>query len=223
MKLNPQSKRYLQHFKYLQSIQAESTTNAYTYHPNVLKNLKKSKKTSTNGVNVSKNLELYMKKNNIAVHYMNIYNTDLKVLSTNTSMKVLKNASFIIHMQLDNTPCTLMLYFGNTYFFGNCNTSHDVNTAQFQMGGIYSMGSEEIHDNMHFFQQQRTEETKSIVEFLKELQGKELSEEELFMYSTVINNPVLYKNAYNLTKHVHELISTNKKIHHLITYITNYV
>ncbi|EOR9074049.1 hypothetical protein FOI42_RS02945 [Escherichia coli] len=222
MKLNPQSKRYLQHFKYLQSIQAESTTNAYTYHPNVLKNLKKSKKTSTNGVNVSKNLELYMKKNNIAVHYMNIYNTDLKVLSTNTSMKVLKNASFIIHMQLDNTPCTLMLYFGNTYFFGNCNTSHDVNTAQFQMGGIYSMGSEEIHDNMHFFQQQRTEETKSIVEFLKELQGKELSEEELFMYSTVIDNPVLYKNAYNLTKHVQELISTNKKIHHLITYITNY-
>ncbi|EON7636982.1 hypothetical protein ABV23_RS00625 [Escherichia coli] len=223
MKLNPQSKRYLQHFKYLQSIQAESTTNAYTYHPNVLKNLKKSKKTSTNGVNVSKNLELYMKKNNIAVHYMNIYNTDLKVLSTNTSMKVLKNASFIIHMQLDNTPCTLMLYFGNTYFFGNCNTSHDVNTAQFQMGGIYSMGAEEIHENMHFWQAQRTEETKSIVEFLKELQGKELSEEELFMYSTVIDNPVLYKNAYNLTKHVHELISTNKKIHHLITYITNYV
>lgn len=221
MKLNPQSKRYLQHFKYLQSSQAESITSAYTFHPNVLKNLKKSKKTSTNGVNVSKNLGLYMKKNNIVVHYMNIYNTDLKVLSTNTSTKVLKNASFIIYMQLDNTPCTLMLYFGNTYFFGNCNTSHNVNTAQFQMGGVYSTGAEKIHENMHFFQQS-TEETKSIVEFLKELEQKELQEEDLFMYSTVIDNPELYKNAYNLTKHVQELISTNKKIHHLMTYIANY-
>ncbi|WPK18533.1 hypothetical protein [Salmonella phage SD-2_S15] len=137
MKLNPHSKQYLKHFKYLNSIQAESVTSAYTYHPNVLKKRNKKEKSSTNGVNVSKNLELYMKKNNIAVHYMNIYNTDLKVLSTNTSTKVLKNASF--------------------------------------------------------------------------------------MYSTVIDNPALYKNAYNLTKHVQEIISTNKKMHHLITYITNYV
>ncbi|WPK19179.1 hypothetical protein [Salmonella phage SD-6_S16] len=96
MKLNAHSKQYLKHFKYLNSIQAESVTSAYTYHPNVLKKRNKKEKSSTNGVNVSKNLELYMKKNNIAVHYMNIYNTDLKVLSTNTSTKVLKNASKLI-------------------------------------------------------------------------------------------------------------------------------
>ncbi len=223
MKLNPQSKRYLQHFKYLQSIQAESITNAYTYHPNVLKNLKKSKKTSTNGVNVSKNLELYMKKNNIAVHYMNIYNTDLKVLSTNTSTKALEDASIYIYMHLDNIPCTIILSFGNVYFFGNCNSTHDIRTAQFQIGDMYCIGSEKVHDNMHFFQQQRTEETITVLQFLKELQNKELTPEEEFMYSTVIDNPGLYKNAYKLTKHVQELISTDKKIHHLITYISNYV
>ena len=222
MKLNPQSKRYLQHFKYLQSIQAESTTNAYTYHPNVLKKLKKSKKSWAFAKKVSKNLESYLKKNNLSIDGMNIYNTDLKVLSPNTSTNVLKNASISIHMLLDNLPCLLMLSFGNVYFFGNCKSTKDISTTQFQIGDMYIMGSEEIHDNMHFFQQQRTEETKSIVEFLKELEHKELQEEELFMYSTVIDNPVLYKNAYNLTKHVHELISTNKKIHHLITYITNY-
>ena len=91
------------------------------------------------------------------------------------------------------------------------------------MGGIYSTDAEKVHENMHFWQAQRTEETDTVLQFLKELQGKELSEEELFMYSTVIDNPALYKNAYNLTKHVQDIISTDKKMHHLITYITNYV
>ncbi len=217
MKLNAHSKQYLKHFKYLNSIQAESVTSAYTYHPNVLKKRNKKKKCRT--VPVSKNLKSYLKKNNIALAFINIYNTDLKALSTNTSTKALKNASIYIHM--DNIPCTIILSFGNVYFFGNCNSTHDISTAQFQIGDMYCMGSEKIHENMHFFQK-RTEETKTIVEFLKELQNKELSEEDLFMYSTVINNPELYKNAYNLTKHVQELISTNKKMHHLITYITNY-
>ncbi|EMR6006088.1 hypothetical protein WJW27_002794 [Escherichia coli] len=220
MKLNPQSKQYLKHFKYLNSIQAESITSSYTYHPNILKKRNKKNKSSTDLV--SKNLKSYLKKNNISIHCANIYNTDLKALSTNTSTKTLKNTSIYIYMHLDNIPCTIILSFGNVYFFGNCNTTHDIRTAQFQIGDMYCMGSEKIHDNMHFFQQQRTEETNTVLEFLKELQNKELSQEELFMYSTVINNPELYKNAYNLTKHVQELISTNKKIHHLMTYIANY-
>lgn len=222
MKLNQHSKQYLKHFKYLKSIQAESITSAYTYHPNVLK--KRNKKDKTRTVIVSKSLKLYMKKNNISIDYVNIYNTDLKVLSTNTSIKTLMNASIYIYMYMDNfmIPCTLILSFGNVYFFGNCNTSHNINTAQFQLGDMYCMGSEKIHDNMYFFQKYNNE-TNTVLEFLKELQNKELSQEELFMYSTVINNPELYKNAYNLTKHVQELISTNKKIHHLITYISNYV
>lgn len=219
MKLNAHSKQYLKHFKYLNSIQAESVTSAYTYHPNVLKNLKKKKK--SRNVLVSKNLKSYLKKNNIALAFISIYNTDLKVLSTNTSTKALKTASIYIHM--DNTPCTIILSFGNVYFFGNCNSTHDISTAQFKIGNMYCMGSEKIHDNMHFFQQQRTNETDTVLQFLKELQNKELSEEEEFMYSTVIDNPGLYKNAYKLTKHVQELISTDKKIHHLITYISNYV
>lgn len=220
MKLNQHSKQYLKHFKYLKSIQAESITSAYTYHPNVLK--KRNKKDKTRTVIVSKSLKLYMKKNNISIDYVNIYNTDLKVLSTNTSIKTLMNASIYIYMYMDNFmfPCTLILSFGNVYFFGNCNTSHNINTAQFQLGDMYCMGSEKIHDNMYFFQKYNNE-TNTVLEFLKELQNNEVSQEELFMYSTVINNPELYKNAYNLTKHVQELISTNKKIHHLITYITS--
>ncbi|HBB9485612.1 TPA: hypothetical protein JL391_000088 [Escherichia coli] len=219
MKLNAHSKQYLKHFKYLNSIQAESFTPAYTYHPNVLK--KRNKKKKSRNVLVSKNLKSYLKKNNIALAFINIYNTDLKVLSTNTSTKALKNASIYIHM--DNIPCTIILSFGNVYFFGNCNSTHDISTAQFQIGDMYCMGSEKIHDNMHFFQKQRTNETDTVLQFLKELQNKELSEEEEFMYSTVIDNPELYKNAYKLTKHVQELISTDKKFHHLITYISNYV
>lgn len=220
MKLNPHSKQYLKHFKYLNSIQAESVTSSYTYHPNILKKRNKKDKSST--VIESKNLKSYLKKNNISLAKINIYNTDLKVLSTNTSTKVLKNASICINMHLDNIPCTVMLSFGNVYFFGNCNTSHDLKTAQFEIGDRYCTSAERVHDNMHFFQQQRTEETITVLQFLKELQGKELSEEEEFMYSTVIDNPGLYKNAYNLTKHVHEIISTDKKFHHLITYINTY-
>lgn len=220
MKLNPHSKQYLKHFKFLNSIQAESVTSSYTYHPNILK--KRNKKDKSRTVLVSKNLKSYLKKNNISINYVNIYNTDLKALSTNTSTKALEDASIYIYMHLDNIPCTIILSFGNVYFFGNCNTTHDIRTAQFQIGDMYCMGSEKIHDNMHFFQQQRTEETITVLQFLKELEHKELQEEELFMYSTVIDNPVLYKNAYNLTKHVQEIISTNKKMHHLITYITNY-
>lgn len=219
MKLNAHSKQYLKHFKYLNSIQAESFTPTYTYDPCVLK--KRNKKKKSRNVLVSKNLKSYLKKNNIALAFINIYNTDLKVLSTNTSTKALKNASIYIHM--DNIPCTIILSFGNVYFFGNCNSTHDIRTAQFQIGDMYCMGSEKIHDNMHFFQKQRTNETDTVLQFLKELQNKELSEEDLFMYSTVIDNPELYKNAYNLTKHVQELISTDKKFHNLITYITNYV
>lgn len=220
MKLNPQSKQYLKHFKYLNSIQAESITSSYTYHPNILKKRNKKNKSSTDLV--SKNLKSYLKKNNISIHCANIYNTDLKALSTNTSTKTLKNTSIYIYMHLDNIPCTIILSFGNVYFFGNCNTTHDIRTAQFQIGDMYCMGSEKIHDNMHFFQQQRTEETITVLQFLKELQNKELSEEDLFMYSTVIDNPALYKNAYNLTKYVQKLICNNKKIHHLMTYIANY-
>lgn len=221
MKLNAHSKQYLKHFKYLNSIQAESFTPAYTYNPNILK--KRNKKDKSRTVLVSKNLKSYLKKNNISINYVNIYNTDLKALSTNTSIKALKNASIYIYMHMDNIPCTIILSFGNVYFFGNCNSTHDIRTAQFQIGDMYCMGSEKIHDNMYFFQQQRTEETITVLQFLKELQNKELTPEEEFMYSTVIDNPELYKTAYNLTKHVQELISTDKKIHHLITYITNYV
>lgn len=223
MKLNPQSKQYLKHFKYINSTQAESVTPAYTYHPNVLKKLKKSEKSRAFTRNVSKNLGLYLKKNNISVTYMNIYSTDLKVLSTNTSTKELKNTSICIQMQLDNAPCTLMLSFGNVYFFVNCNTPNDISTAQFQIGDGYYVGTDKVHDKMYFWIPDSTEETITVLQFLKELQGKELSEEEEFMYSTVIDNPGLYKNAYKLTKHVQELISTDKKIHHIITYITNYV
>ena len=221
MKLNAHSKQYLKHFKYLNSIQAESITSSYTYNPNILK--KRNKKDKSRTVLVSKNLKSYLNKNNISLAKINIYNTDLKVLSTNTSTKALEDASIYIYMHLDNIPCTIILSFGNVYFFGNCNSTHDIRTAQFQIGDMYCIGSEKVHDNMHFFQQQRTEETITVLQFLKELQNKELTPEEEFMYSTVIDNPGLYKNAYNLTKHVQELISTDKKFHHLITYISNYV
>lgn len=222
MKLNPQSKRYLQHFKYLKSIQAESITNAYTYHPNVLSKHKKRNKLKPQKELPSKNLKTYLKEHNIVIEYIGIFDTDLKVLSTNTNTNVLKNASFTLIIRLNGIPCVLMISYDNVYLYVNCNSLNEIKNAQFQIGNEYYIGSEKVHNNMYFWQEQRTEETKSIVEFLKELEHKELQEEDLFMYSTVIDNPELYKNAYNLTKHVHELISTNKKIHHLITYISTY-
>jgi prefoldin subunit 5 len=221
MKLNPYSKRYLQHFKYLKSIQAESITSAYTFHPNVLSKRKKRNKLKPQKELQSKNLQTYLKEHNIIMDYIDIIDTDLKVLSTNTNTKALKHASLHLIILLNGIPCLLMISYQEVYLYGKCNSPSEIVNSQFQIGNEYYMGSEKIHENIHFFQQ-RTEETKSIVDFLKELQDKELQEEELFMYSTVIDNPELYKNAYNLTKHVQELISTNKKIHHLITYITNY-
>ena len=111
MKLNAHSKQYLKHFKYLNSIQAESVTSSYTYHPNVLKKRNKKDKFST--VLVSKNLKSYLKKNNISIDYANIYNTDLKVLSTSTSTKNIKNVYFGLTIQLNGIPCVLNISCGN--------------------------------------------------------------------------------------------------------------